>query len=79
LQASAQAGALPGDEAAAAAESFRVIQALRLRHQFFESPPAGAENRIDPASLNAVDRRLLKEALRHAGRLQQRLRLDFAL
>ena len=79
LLGAARAGALPEDEALAAAQSFQVIQALRLRHQFLHSPPPGAENRVDPAALGAVDRRVLKEALRHAGRLQQRLRLDFAL
>jgi CBS domain-containing protein len=79
LAAAALAGALPKDEAAAAEESFRVIQALRLRHQFFDRPAAGAENRVDPEALNLVDRRVLKEALRFGGRLQQRLKLDFAL
>ncbi len=75
----AEAGVLPAEEAAAAAEAFRVIQALRLRRQFFEPPAAGTENRVTPTALNAVDRRVLKEAFRLAGRLQQRLRLDFAL
>ena len=79
LTAAAQAGVLPADEAAGAVEAFRIIQALRLRHQFFEQPPAGAENRVNPHLLNSVDRRVLKEAFRLGGRLQQRLRLDFAL
>lgn len=77
--AAGQASALPADEAASAAEAFRVLQSLRLRHQFFEAPVPGAENRVMPDRLNAVDRRVLKEAFRLAGRLQQRLRLDFAL
>jgi CBS domain-containing protein len=79
LTAAALAGALPTDEAAAAIEAFRVVQALRLRHQIFEPGVAGAENRVSPDALNALERRVLKEAIRHAGRLQQRLRLDFAL
>ncbi len=79
LLAAARTSALPQDEALAAAQSFEVIQALRLRHQFLQKPEPGAENRVDPRTLGAVDRRVLQEALRHAGRLQQRLRLDFAL
>ena len=39
----------------------------------------GAENRIDPEQLNAIDRRILKESLRQAGVLQERLKLDYAL
>lgn len=70
---------LPADEAASAAEAFRVVQTLRLRRQFLEAPAQGEENRVAPRKLNAVDRRVLQEALRLAGRLQQRLRLDFAL
>ena len=79
LLGAARAGALPHDEALAASQSFHVIQALRLRHQCLQEPEPGAENRVAAASLGAVDRRVLQEALRHAGRLQQRLRLDFAL
>ena len=79
LGAAALAGALPTEEAAGASDAFRLIQAFRLRHQFFDRPRAGAENRIDPEALNPVDRRILKEALRLGGRLQQRLKLDFAL
>ena len=73
------AAALPEEEANAAADAFRVIQALRLRHQFFDRPLAGSENRVNPEALSPVDRRILKEALRMGGQLQQRLRLDFAL
>lgn len=79
LGAAALAGALPAEEAAGASDAFRLIQAFRLRHQFFDRPRAGAENRIDPGALNSVDRRILKVALRLGGRLQQRLKLDFAL
>lgn len=79
LQAAAQCGALPGEESIDAVQSFRAIQGLRLRHQFFQRPAPGSENRVDPDSLSALDRRLLREALRHASRLQTRLRLDFAL
>jgi CBS domain-containing protein len=38
---------------------------------------AGAVNQVRVDSLHDVDRRILKESLRVAGRLQQRLRLDY--
>jgi CBS domain-containing protein len=37
------------------------------------------DNYLDPDSLNALDRRILKEAFRQARKLQQRLRLDYRL
>lgn len=79
LRAAAQAGALPADEAAAAVEAFHFLQTVRLRHQQFGNPAPGEENRVDPAALNTLDRRILKEAFRHAAKLQERLRLDFRL
>ena len=80
LRAAAIAGALPRDEADACVAAFHFIQDLRLRRQHLaERVPKGAENRIDPEDLNAVDRRILKAAFRQAALLQERLRLDFAL
>ena len=79
LQAAASAGALPPAEAASAIEAFHFIQSLRLQHQYFDRPRPGAENRLDPGSLNTLDRRILKEAFHEAARLQRRLRLDFQL
>lgn len=79
LQAASQGGALPAGEAASASQAFDFIQGLRLRHQYFDRPRAGAENRIDPESLSSLDRRILKDALREAAKLRHRLRLDFAL
>ncbi len=68
------------DEIAAAVEGFFFIQQQRLRHQYAQRPldRAGA-NRIDPSRLNEIDRRMLKEALRQARRLQSRLELDYQL
>jgi CBS domain-containing protein len=43
------------------------------------NPPARNPNRINPDELNALDRRILKEALRQARKLQSRLELDFQL
>jgi CBS domain-containing protein len=42
-------------------------------------PEEGSPNRIDPRTLNEVDRRILKECLRQAQRLQSRLKLDYQL
>ena len=80
LRAAGAAGALPQEEAAASVEAFHYIQGLRLRRQHLEREvPPGAENRIDPDKLNAVDRRILKSAFRQAALLQERLRMDFGL
>ena len=54
----------------AAVEAFHFIQLLRLRRE---------GNRLRVAELNAVERRMLKEALRQASTLQDRLRLEYAL
>jgi CBS domain-containing protein len=71
---------LPAAEAAAAVDAFHYLQALRLRHQYLENELApGTENRIDPARLNEVDRRILKAAFRQSALLQDRLRADYAL
>jgi CBS domain-containing protein len=62
--------------------AFEFLQMLRLRTQVGgatgddASPPAQA-NRLDVASLGAIDRRILKESLRMARELQQRLELDY--
>lgn len=80
FRAAAAAGALPPAEANALSEAFHFIQMLRLRLQYLETPvKPGAENRINPRQLNDVDRRILKAALRQAGVLQERLKLDYAL
>jgi CBS domain-containing protein len=49
---------------------------LRLRTQ--ERSHQGPPNRIDPAGLNEVDQRMLKEAFRQARKLQQRLKETYA-
>ena len=80
LRAAAAAGALPKPEADALVDAFHFIQSLRLRRQYVESGvPPGAENRIDPEQLNAIDRRILKAAFRQANVLQERLKQDYAL
>jgi len=80
LRGAAAAGVLPPSEAGALADAFHYIQLLRLRRQYLESNVrAGAENRVDPERLNAIDRRILKETFRQAAVLQERLKLDYAL
>ncbi|HEX6138088.1 MAG TPA: DUF294 nucleotidyltransferase-like domain-containing protein [Casimicrobiaceae bacterium] len=56
----------------ATVEAFQFLQLLRLRIQD-DAPEHAAANRIDPETLNEVDRRVLKEAFRQARKLQERL------
>lgn len=71
-----QALRMPVDEAAAMAAAFYQIQRLRLQNQVSGEFPAAA-NRLNPDRLHKLDRMILREALREARTLQQRLRLDF--
>lgn len=58
--------------------AFDVVQLLRLRAQVDAGAAALAHpNRLDVSTLNHIDRRLLKEALRVARQLQQRVQLDW--
>jgi CBS domain-containing protein len=61
-------------EIEAIVEAFHYLLLFRLKHQL---EGGGAPNRIAPAKLNEFDRRVLKESLRQARRLQQRLALDY--
>jgi CBS domain-containing protein len=67
---------ISADETSSVVEAFFFIQMLRLRRQV-AAPEA--RNRIAPVELNEVDRRMLKESLRQARRVQQRLALDYEL
>jgi CBS domain-containing protein len=66
------------DESGSLADAFAFVQLMRLRSQ---DPGADSvtlpPNRIDPESLNELDRRILKESLRQARKLQSRLEMDF--
>lgn len=55
--------------------AFRAIQSLRLSLQL--DGTAGQGNLLDPASLNEMDRAMLKEAFRQARHLQERLRQHY--
>jgi CBS domain-containing protein len=80
LRAAAAARALGAAEVSAWVRAFGYIQGLRLRAQSRDRSADGtAANRVDPDSLDEFERRALKEALRQASKLQQRLRLDYQL
>jgi CBS domain-containing protein len=57
-------------------DAFHFLQLLRLRQQDVAGEH-GIVNRLDPATLNEVDQRMLKEAFRQARKLQQRLAQTF--
>lgn len=63
----------------AANEAFLFVQMLRLRIPVDGKTCAGGGNRIQPDTLNEVDRRMLKESFRQARKLQSRLALDYQL
>jgi CBS domain-containing protein len=62
-------------------DAFAYLQMLRLRTQHRriarELPDSPNPNLVPVASLSALDRRVLKEALREVRKLQQRLALDY--
>jgi CBS domain-containing protein len=55
---------------------FEYLQLMRLGVQAAGAPP-GRANEVEVASLNDIDRRVLRETLRVARRLQQRVELDY--
>ncbi|MCK9285327.1 MAG: DUF294 nucleotidyltransferase-like domain-containing protein [Rhodocyclaceae bacterium] len=69
-------GTLGNEDVEAIIDGFYFIQALRLRQQHGETI-AGGENRIDPDTLNELDRNVLKIAFRQARKLQQKLQLEY--
>ena len=61
-------------------DGFFAVQAARLRRQARAPDPEGSlPNRIDPAQLSRFEALQLKEALRVARELQERLALDYQL
>jgi len=64
-------------EVEAIVEAFHHLLLLRLRNQLDGRAVGRAPNRVAPKELNEFDRRMLKESLRQARRLQQRLALDY--
>jgi CBS domain-containing protein len=80
LRAAAQALHIPDSELADWNRAFHFLQLLRLRHQHGQQRAGQTpDNYIDPDTLNPLDRRILKEALRQARKVQARLALDYKL
>lgn len=77
LEAVAPLLGVPDREAGAWVAGFEFLQLLRLRVQMGEPGDPAVSNRVAVDSLHDVDRRILKESLRMARRIQQRLRLDY--
>lgn len=69
------------DDVASAIDAFQFVQMLRLRTQDSLERGTGTSepNRLDPDTLNSLDRRILREALRQARKLQNRVALDYQL
>jgi len=68
---------MPREEVESLVAAFHFVLLFRMRHQ--QLAPGKDPNRIDPESLNDIDRRILKETFRQALTLQRRLSLDFQL
>jgi CBS domain-containing protein len=68
---------VPAAERDAWLSGFDYLQTLRLRAQIDNVQAGRNPNLLDVDALNDMDRRVLKEALRVARRLQQRMELDY--
>ena len=68
---------VPGTEVEAVVEAFYYLLLLRLRNQSASRAAGRSPNRVAPGELNDLDRKILRESLRQAHRLQQRLALDY--
>jgi CBS domain-containing protein len=85
LRQSAASLHIPVTEVDSWINAFLFIQTLRLRHHYEASvvqrgiDPHTLNNLIDPAMLNELDRRILKEAFRQARKVQTRLTLNYQL
>jgi CBS domain-containing protein len=64
-------------ETEAVVHAFFIIQGLRLRNQADPELPEDRANRVDPRTLNELERQILKEAFGQARKLQTRLALDY--
>jgi CBS domain-containing protein len=80
LRGAAQARKLAEGDVEGWIDAFHFIQSLRMTHQQAQIEAGTApDNYLRPEELNTLDRRILKEALRQARKLQERLRLDYRL
>jgi CBS domain-containing protein len=80
LREAAHALNIPDTELADWNRAFHFLQLLRLRHQHGQQRAGQTpDNHLDPDTLNPLDRRILKEALRQARKVQARLAMDYGL
>ncbi|MHB1186114.1 DUF294 nucleotidyltransferase-like domain-containing protein [Thiobacillus sp.] len=80
LREAAHALHIPDTELADWNRAFHFLQLLRLRHQHGQQRAGQTpDNHINPDTLNPLDRRILKEALRQARKVQARLAMDYGL
>lgn len=80
LRAAGAALRMDADEVGGSVQAFLFVQMLRLRRQQEAGDdPGGAPNSVDPAALPPLDRRILKETLRQARKLQNRVALEYRL
>jgi len=79
LQQAGTVRGIPEEEVKAACDAFEYVQLLRLREQHRRSGDGtGVNANVVPLDLMPdLDRRILREAMREARRLQQRLELDY--
>jgi len=80
LQALREAGVIEPLDADAYVEAYHFIQLTRMQqHQQQDRDGRALSNRIDPDSLNHLDRRILRESFRQAKRLQASIALRYNL
>lgn len=73
-------GVIDGKDADAYEEAYHFIQLIRMQqHQMQDREGRPFSNRIDPDSLNHLDRRILRESFRQAKRLQASLAIRYQL
>ncbi len=77
LEATGQALKLASFEYGAWVSGFEFLQMLRLRIQLEGGAALKEPNRIAVADLNDIDQRILRESMRVARQLQQRLQMDY--
>ncbi len=75
-----EAGVVEAKDGAAYEEAYQFIQQTRMQHHQQQARLGQPlSNRLDPDSLNHLDRRILRESFRQAQRLQASLALRYQL
>lgn len=79
LREAGAAAGMPDDEIAAVDAAFSQVLRLRIESQIDCATVGEAGNLVKPDAFNEIDRSILREALKQARRLQQRIKLNYAL